>query len=691
MFSYRLKRSTVAVLGLLSPMLATAADQTDGTATKLGEVVVTAAPVSDANDFQGREVIRNVGEKSVASDASALLANEPGVAIIRNGPRTGIVQMRGQVNDRVNVLVDDMNIGMVNPNNFNPPLSNVMPLELETLKVLPGVTPVSAGGDSIAGTVVARTKGPQFGNSENFSPRLAGQVGGMSNGNRLSTFVNASMANLDTSINYFGGYQSGNDAKSANGTLRDTGYDVQSNRLSFGRRVGNGVMSVDVGTQRTTDTGNPAMAMDIIRSDSDTARIRYEGQTSIGKLELTAYHHKTDETSNNYSLRPVSGNRYYAVGDREDDGAKGKLTITRGSDTFRAGAEYLLGEWSITQYFPDMNKRMDLFNDNSRKRLGIFGEWEKRLNAQWNTLLGVRSDTVWSSAGSVSNWIGSASRAVDAAAFNRADRDRTDHLWDFTALANYETEQAGSYQFGVARKSRAPSLLERYLWSTFNGNGGIGDSTNSYFGNMDLKPEVANQVSIGATWGGERWMVNPVLFYSRVDNYIQGMRGVSPGGSSVLKYTNVDAELSGFEGRWKYAITQQWKLDGWVAYTVGQNLTSHQYLLQIAPLKAAINTEYAAGSKWNLRAEWLIAASQNKVAAFKNEQPTSGYGIVNLRGSYRFTKDVALNIGIENVGDKYYTDHTSGLNQVSGSSVPVNTRLPGLGRTAFAAIEFALP
>ena len=32
----------------------------------------------------------------------------------------------------------------------------------------------------------------------------------------------------------------------------------------------------------------------------------------------------------------------------------------------------------------------DNINDGSRDRLGLFGEWESRLNAQWLTLLGAR-------------------------------------------------------------------------------------------------------------------------------------------------------------------------------------------------------------------------------------------------------------------------------------------------------------
>ena len=40
-------------------------------------------------------------------------------------------------------------------------------------------------------------------------------------------------------------------------------------------------------------------------------------------------------------------------------------------------------------------------NDGTRDRLGLFGEWESRLNAQWLTLLGARYERVKTDAGNV--------------------------------------------------------------------------------------------------------------------------------------------------------------------------------------------------------------------------------------------------------------------------------------------------
>jgi iron complex outermembrane receptor protein len=52
--------------------------------------------------------------------------------------------------------------------------------------------------------------------------------------------------------------------------------------------------------------------------------------------------------------------------------------------------------------------------------------------------------------------------AADAAAFNAAYRQRTDHNLDFTALARYTPDATPAFEAGFARKTRSPNLYQRY-------------------------------------------------------------------------------------------------------------------------------------------------------------------------------------------------------------------------------------
>ena len=91
-----------------------------------------------------------------------------------------------------------------------------------------------------------------------------------------------------------------------------------------------------------------------------------------------------------------------------------------------------------------------------------------------------------------------ATYAAEAAAFNAADRRKTDYNLDLTALTRFSPRLPLQYRIRLARKTRSPNLYERYTWSTggmvmrminFAGDG------NGYVGNLDLEPENAHTVS----------------------------------------------------------------------------------------------------------------------------------------------------------------------------------------------------
>ena len=117
-----------------------------------------------------------------------------------------------------------------------------------------------------------------------------------------------------------------------------------------------------------------------------------------------------------------------------------------------------------------------------------------------------------------------------ATTFNTRDRQRTDNNFDVTALTRYTPSDTLAFEAGYARKTRSPNLYERYAWSTntmameminFAGDG------NFYIGNLDLKPEVANTVSVTADWhdaARERWGLKVTPYYTYVQDYIDARR-----------------------------------------------------------------------------------------------------------------------------------------------------------------------
>ena len=121
----------------------------------------------------------------------------------------------------------------------------------------------------------------------------------------------------------------------------------------------------------------------------------------------------------------------------------------------------------------------------------------------------------------------------EAAAFNSADREKSDDNLDLTALMRYQMDTADAIEFGYARKTRSPNLYERYSWST----GGMamrminmtGDG-NGYVGNLELEPEIAHTVSATFDWRGmsdKKWGITFAPYFTYVDDYIDVNRCIS--------------------------------------------------------------------------------------------------------------------------------------------------------------------
>jgi len=78
-----------------------------------------------------------------------------------------------------------------------------------------------------------------------------------------------------------------------------------------------------------------------------------------------------------------------------------------------------------------------------------------------------------------------------------------------------------------------------------------------------------------------------------------------------------------------------------------------------------------------------------KVSQVRNELETAGYGLLNLRGSYEWTR-VRLDYGVENLLDKFYAHPLSGAyvgeGNVMGSGASWGIPVPGMGRTVFTGV-----
>ena len=293
--------------------------------------------------------------------------------------------------------------------------------------------------------------------------------------------------------------------------------------------------------------------------------------------------------------------------------------------------------------------------------------------------------------------------------FNAADRSQTDHNLDLAAKLNYPLNDELSLIAGYARKTRSPTYIERYLWIPLNVNAGLGDG-NNYIGNIELDPEWSNQFELGLDWANDRAYFTPRVHYQRVTNYIQGIAveanmfnmpiiGVSAnanGDPTPLQFSNVEAEIYGFDTEWGYEINQDWMLTGNATYIRGKRRDVNDDLFHIAPprISTALTRDFGNGSA---TIEGVLVARQTKISDELTDDPnnpnnnndsTPGYGLINLYGQYKpaSMSNPTIQAGVENLLDKEYTDHLNGFNRVAGNGVDVGERLPGPGINAFITL-----
>ena len=273
---------------------------------------------------------------------------------------------------------------------------------------------------------------------------------------------------------------------------------------------------------------------------------------------------------------------------------------------------------------------------------------------------------------------------------------RTDHNLDWNALLQYAATPGLGYELGLTRKTRSPSLLERYEWTPLNASAGQADN-NRYMGNLHLKPDVAHTLSAGFRHLGDLHEFKTTLYYQRLSDYIVGTP-CAPGVCSAtaftpLRFENHDARLHGLDVSWRFQ-NAKWTYGGVLSHVRGRNLDSDGDLYRIAPLRLTLSASHVAGGLGNTVTAHL-AARQDKVAlyapaALNDEKATPGHAVFDWHARWQAGKAVNINLGIDNLFDKLYYDHLGGINQVAGSDVAVNARLPGAGRFAFVQLEWIL-
>ncbi len=720
--------AVAALLPLLASAASQAADSDSGVRISAPRIQPLPTATSSSTDL--------ATARARSSDTAQLLADLPGLALSSAGGVSSLPVIHGLADDRNRILIDGVDLISACGNHMNPPLSYIDPSQVGSIRVYPGIAPVSLGGNSIGGTIVVSGKVPRFAAGGELLKE--GEAGAFyrSNGNGRGINAQATLASDTVSLNYqgataqAGNYQAAADFKPgalasttkggdhwlSGKEVGSTAYKTENHALNLALRQDNHLLTAKLAVQHTPYQGFPNQHMDMTDNRSNQVNLGYTGQFAWGALEARLYHertrHKMDFADDKLYWYGASKNVAGMPMDTEgrNSGAQLKADLPLNErDRLKLGAEfqqYRLSDW----WTPVANSMMmspntfQNINGGQRDRNDLFAEWEAQWTPQWLTLAGLRGSAVKMNSGNVQGYNTSAGYATDAARFNASNRQKTDHNLDLTALARYTPDAGRSYEGGYARKSRSPSLYERYTWST-NGmamtmNNWLNDG-NGYVGSIDLKPEVAHTLSLTASWhdaGQQNWAVNLTPYVSHVDNYIdaQCRTTCTANRFNYLQLVNQQARLSGLDLSGFAALGSSdfgdFLVRGVFSYVNGKNTSTGDHLYNIMPANAKVTLEQRLGN-WRNSVEGILVGKKSDVSQVRNEMHTAGYGLFNLRSSYE-AKRYRVDIGLDNLFNKGYALPLGGAYigqgttmSLNGAGAPYGVPLPGMGRSLYAGVN----
>jgi len=730
---------------------------------QIPDITVTGSPTLDAQTPNGLEIDADALKSlsSTTSDSAALLKNIPGLSLQGGGGVSSLPVIRGMADDRLRVKVDGMDLISACGNHMNPPLSYIDPTNVGSATVFASITPVSIGGDSIGSTILVDTSKPEFaGVGEGTLQK--GEIGASyrSNGDATTGNIAATIANEKISLSYSGStteannYDAGGNFKPAGAAAAGRGslsgdevgstmYESTNQSISLGLRHENHLLELKVGFQDIPHQGWANQRMDMTGNDSTQVNLSYEGEFDWGILEARIYREKTRHEmqffddklfwygnampalpSDGIPCTPSAGMMGCAAGmpmdtEGENTGITIKANIALSErDTVRLGVEaqnYRLDDWwepSGRGMWPNTFWNI---NDGERDRLAVFSEWEAEWNTQWLTQLGIRYERVDMDTGAVQGYnTTSLQYAAESAAFNAADRDKTDDNLDLTAVARFTPDASHTIEFGYARKTRSPNLYERYTWSTSEmvmrminlaGDG------NGYVGNLDLKEEIAHTLSATFNWhdeAQEKWGFTATPYFTYVDDYIDARRCVSANTNCgaanqtatdafvYLQFVNQSARLYGLDLSGYYPLMENspygtFTATAMMSYVRGKNRDTDDNLYNIMPLNGKLAVQHQKG-RWNSSIELELVNKKTRTSAVRNELETAGYGLLHLRSNYQW-KQLSINLGIENALDKLYDHPLGGAytgqgKTMSATDIAWGTQVPGMGRSIYAGFNY---
>ena len=256
-----------------------------------------------------------------------------------------------------------------------------------------------------------------------------------------------------------------------------------------------------------------------------------------------------------------------------------------------------------------------------------------------------------------------------------ASVDATDASGDLGWI--FDLTRAWQVVANVGYGFRAPNVFDL---------GTLGNRPGNRFNipNTNLKSERALQADFGVRYHSDWLQLETMLFSLQYDNRIVSVLtgDVTPGGRDIVRSVNAArARIRGVEFGFEWQLTQSVVATGAINYTWGEQTVAGQTEAadRIPPLSGRVNVAWDNGSAIRIDAWAAFADLQDRLSARDvrdvriDPNGTAGWGIIGASATWQPNKAWTLTLGADNLLDKRYRNHGSGLD-APGRKLSVSIR-----------------
>lgn len=700
MHSFSLRPLTLAILGVTTTSVFAETNSTSNVSTTtLSTIVVSAAGFEQ--DIKNAPasisvVTKEDIEKKNATSIADLLADVPGIDVRNGVGKTGglNVSMRGMKAEDTLILIDGRRqttaTDNIMPNGFSEASTSFMPplSAIERIEVIRGPMSTLYGSDAMGGVINIITK--KVSDVWNGNVTVSGNVMDSSkeaDSWKTSFLVNGPIVNDKLGLQLRGSYYDrGESERINNGTSRDPrpttaeNYDVGA-KLSFQADNQNALWLDGFQSVQTYDNADNRLGT----QDTPAKASGYKNELEFTRNQIAIGH----DGDYDFGI----WNTYISHTETETDGRtlpteafeKGSTSPLIGSDRTLKSTDLVAGSHIVSQLgnhkvTGGLEFKKQTIEDSIARHITGKDKFDKD---SWS----IYAEDEWKIADSLGLTFGG--RYEDHSGFGGHFSPRAYLVWN--------TNDILTIKGGITTGYKAPSAkdLENGLVDM------SGQGKTYVFGNPNLKPETSTNYELGFNLQPtDKINFTTTAFYNQIEDAIISKdisdQAICPVEECSQDINAQEAKVYGAEASLQYAILPEWDIKASYTYTKSEVTDGgNEGLYYNNNPRDAFNLT----STWHINPDldiWLQHEYKSSRTRFTS-LPTSGdnlevykmygnkfagYNLFNLGTSYSVNEQVRVNMAVNNLLDKDFTEHqtvngVTGYKYLSTGRSTSGTYLPG--------------